>query len=458
MRGDVRFHQPAIAADRVQIFGRSVNSGLGLIRGFIPGLELHMGDRQPVPIGFSPQGLSRVILVGARVAVVPGPSCSWSRDWLKIGRALDVDAAWELSQRRYAGEAIIKRLGEDFHAAIAAILPGVYISVGVIATTTGIGAGVGAIFGGVGAAPGAAAGFTVGVWILNVLGLGFLAVYVGKNIAQVAVHFGRATKIAWNSCGDSVAIDAAAKEYAEGIAVLFSLLIQAVIAYIAKKGMAAATEKLSTSSTGRALSKWCFNNRTKLEVDRIANEVLINPRAPDLVRGRIETAAEFFEQYRTRLDEFEGGLSQKKADKWYKAIDFSKPVKRKWLKKGDRLVAFANSDPAKVGNFYTKLGTGAENLGIVAKGRQFTIFEVLQDIEVLESRTSGLGPDARRAAHLGESPFTGTNYVDGGGVQYTLPSPKARLVEVRRGWPTQDRSLPPDVAAKNLKDILKGGN
>ena len=73
-------------------------------------------------------------------------------------RILDVNAAWSLSQRKYASAAILKHTRKDFSDLLQSLLPGLYLAFGVFLSSTLIftilGAGVGFFAGGVGAATG----------------------------------------------------------------------------------------------------------------------------------------------------------------------------------------------------------------------------------------------------------------------------------------------------------------
>src|SRR5580692_547347 len=112
----------------------------------------------------------------------PGPTTC---DPSVLERAGYVNTAWELAKARYVLKAIVSHTSKDFADIMASILPGVITAVEILAVSTGIGAGIGALAGGVGAGPGAAAGFAVGLEILDLLGVGFLAAYVGSKIGTV---------------------------------------------------------------------------------------------------------------------------------------------------------------------------------------------------------------------------------------------------------------------------------
>ena len=87
--------------------------------------------------------------------------------------------------------AVRKETGEALDDALSGILPALLMALVIVAASSLVGASLRAIGGGVvgfgvGAVPGAiaggAAGFSAGMWILEWMGLAFLAVHVGKNM------------------------------------------------------------------------------------------------------------------------------------------------------------------------------------------------------------------------------------------------------------------------------------
>src|SRR4029079_4067688 len=120
-----------------------------------------------------------------------------------------------------------------------------------------VGAGLGALAGGVGAAPGAVAGgslgLSIGLGILEWLGLGVLAVYIGSGLADVAKDLDPGAQMAWTSGGSATQIDAAARRMAGAVGRLFSLVLQGIVADVSARGMAAATKQLAASRLGASL-------------------------------------------------------------------------------------------------------------------------------------------------------------------------------------------------------------
>ena len=193
----------------------------------------------------------------------PGWSCP-TRDAGYLERAGNVDEAWELAKVRYATQAIARHTEGELAAIVEGLLPGLFGAIGLLLAATLVGGAAGAVFGGAGAIPaGAASGFGVGLAILEYLGLVFLAVYIGRHIGEASRHFVDGFGLAWNSCGQATAIDLAAREMAEGVGVLFAILIQALVAYALEKGFAATLKKVNGSKLGEPFGDW-FRDRYSL--------------------------------------------------------------------------------------------------------------------------------------------------------------------------------------------------
>ena len=291
--------------------------------------------------------------------------------------------AWRLAQDRYITQAIVDQTSRDFRDAIDSIIPGLLAAVGALLVTTGVGAAVGAIGGGVGAAPGAAAGFAIGLEILNWLGLGFLIAYVGTRINEVNRGFQKAIKLAWNSCGDYAHLDLAARQFAQAIGLIFSLLMQALVAFVAKEGFASASQKLSKTKAGKGLVAWLRRGEWTNDVQFWLNK-LGNPKAPELVQQRLMQTLDFLKERRIGPNNLR--FSEMPLDKqlgYLKGIDFHKDVRFRTLKVGEEVVQY--QDLAKTGNYFSQVGTSAENLGINSEGRHFVRYKVMKETTALDS-------------------------------------------------------------------------
>jgi hypothetical protein len=216
----------------------------------------------PLSLDTSPQPSSR--------GRTPGPDGGPADDLLSVPRGVgDVADAWALAADKYVRAAIARQLGDDFRAVVDGLLVGLLVALGGLITTTLIGAavggGVGALAGGVGAGPGAAygarLGFLVGQWLLEWLGVAFLLKYVFDHFGKLADHFAAAVKTAWGANGSPAAIDAAARQFADGVALFFSLLVQGLILYLTR---AAAEGKLAAAVAALRSSK-LFKKAARME-------------------------------------------------------------------------------------------------------------------------------------------------------------------------------------------------
>jgi hypothetical protein len=218
--------------------------------------------------------------------VTPAPlGTEQSRGMLEYARRLGyVDDAWTKCQMAYANESIIRHVGEDAATILEGILGGLIMALAGLVLTTAIGAliggAVGALGAGVGALPGAIAGAEFGLMIGNGIlawaGLGFLGLYLGSHLKEMGSQFRSGIHTAWNSGGNPLLIDVAAREFAEGIGVFMSLLLQAIVVYLtrgaSKQGSAASLSKLRESMFFKKcpdLETWLVRNFPKLRAKYI---------------------------------------------------------------------------------------------------------------------------------------------------------------------------------------------
>ncbi|MBI3348945.1 MAG: TNT domain-containing protein [Burkholderiales bacterium] len=203
--------------------------------------------------------------------------------------------------RNHAPAAILRETGHAIAELVKGLLPGLLMMLAVVGATTAIGGAAGGVVGGivgffggagVGAVPGAAAGaatgaelgLSLGITILTWLGLGFLIVAIGEGLAELGSHVAHATVRAWNAHGHPQRrreIDAAGEEFATSVALLFKLILMAIVARLTMRQAGAATEDtialLRKSKLGEGFAEWVAANREAL---------LKNPR----LRGRQKPA------------------------------------------------------------------------------------------------------------------------------------------------------------------------
>ena len=96
---------------------------------------------------------------------------------------------------------------------------------------------------------GASAGFEAGMALLDALGLGFLFAYVSDKLPRVCSLLRSGLRRAWDApdCSyglEDSEIDAAARDIAQALALLFSLILQAIVAFLTAKGAQSAAERL----------------------------------------------------------------------------------------------------------------------------------------------------------------------------------------------------------------------
>ena len=263
------------------------------------------------------------------------------------------------------------------------------------------------------------------VLILIALGtLGFAAFQVGGEL-------GSYLRIAAEAKSEAD-LDEAARHLAVAVSTIGVTVFVALIMKAGAKlgGPAGAMAAARLGFFGRSVEEWLI--------------VLGKPKAPPLVRERLETALEFF---RDRIPGKEAGS----IEGYIKGIDLAKPVARVSLDPGKELAMFG--DKKAPGSFYTKPGTGMDRLGIhdesLKKGpfgteavrpREFLRLRVVSRIEALESIA---GPAKDTWSIKGTQ-----QYVGGGGTQSMIPD----MAELIRSG--QVKVLNPPISAEAfLKDL-----
>lgn len=177
--------------------------------------------------------------------------------WVLLRRAACVKEAAERARGRVPA-VVLRETGEAIEALIEGLLPGLLMMMAVLGVSVGIGgaagAAIGALAGGVGALPGAAigakAGASVGIWLLTWLGLGFLAVEIGRGLVELGGRCLDAVRIAWDAHGQSdreARIDRAADGLAEAVALLLKLILMAIVARLTMSQAGAAGRSAASS-------------------------------------------------------------------------------------------------------------------------------------------------------------------------------------------------------------------
>jgi hypothetical protein len=170
------------------------------------------------------------------------------------------------------------------------------MALAIVAGCTLVGLSLGALGGaiagaGVGAVPGAIAGsstgFSAGMWILEWMGLAFLAVHVGKNMYQVTRLVESGFNDAWGTGARDVfglnswdrmhyghdkipghsQVMAASRKFARAVAVLIRLVLEGVVLYLTARGVAKLPElvaQLRNSRLGEGFAVWVEKNHQRL--------------------------------------------------------------------------------------------------------------------------------------------------------------------------------------------------
>lgn len=203
-----------------------------------------------------------------------------------------VTALW--FAKGYLPSAVRRETGEALDEVLSAILPSILMALAVVAGSTLVGITAGALTGGllgagIGAVPGAIAGgnlgFSAGMWILEWMGLAFLAVHVGKNMHEVTWMLKRAFDTAWGfeardrfglSSSDKMSqfnmpgfsqVTQSAQMFAQAVAILIRLVLEGIVLYITARGVAQVPQlvaQLRTSRLGAGFASWVGKNHQRL--------------------------------------------------------------------------------------------------------------------------------------------------------------------------------------------------
>jgi hypothetical protein len=158
-------------------------------------------------------------------------------------------------------EAIQKETGYEISSLLAGLIPGLLQMVVIVGATTFLGAAIGGIvgffFGGAGAIPGAAVGgelgLDLGVAILTWLGVAFLVVSIARGFGEMLDALRNGIEWAWAArnlpkAAEAKQVNAAARELARSVGILFRLILQAIVVYLLKKAAVGATRGAMTTA------------------------------------------------------------------------------------------------------------------------------------------------------------------------------------------------------------------
>ena len=110
------------------------------------------------------------------------------------------------------------------------------------------------------------------------------------------------------------------------------------------------------------------------------------------------------------------GWDEARISKNLRGIDFSQPVDVVTLPKGTKLSQW--NYPGEMGNYYTDLGAGPENLGVYTRGRVESVVSLQDDMQALRSITA----NATDTWSVPPNEFSPGLSVEapGGGIQYFI--------------------------------------
>ena len=153
-----------------------------------------------------------------------------------------IHQAWALARTRYVARAIRRSTNAEFQQVIHGASDALLLRFGHVGGTAAFGRATGGSVAGFGlgvealtdAMAGARLGSSLGMGLLDWLGLGFLVGGVANHLDVFGTTLARGTRTAWNSGGTPQSIDSAACEIADAFGIFFGLLLRAIVADMAK--------------------------------------------------------------------------------------------------------------------------------------------------------------------------------------------------------------------------------
>jgi hypothetical protein len=311
-------------------------------------------------------------------------------------RAEAVYDAVRIGQQR-AGAAILRETGHAIEELIKGLIPGLLMMMVTVVATTVIGGVIGAVigffFGGAGAAPGAVIGadlgMSAGMAILTWLGLGFLAVGIAQGFGELIGALSHATKRAWNapdSPRTRAEVEAAGDEYAYAVALLFKLILMAIVARLTMGQAKASTQEtlalLRKSKLGEGFAAWVAKNQEAL---------LKNPRlrpkpkptqseapvstATTPSKAKVESAKPKTEP-QAKSAKLKPGSSEHKADRWQRYQDRGgKKSYDQWSKQYDTNMQNYQHGLARESQYRDAMGANQGSIKTSLSNRQIDILK-----------------------------------------------------------------------------------
>ena len=234
-----------------------------------------------------------------------------SRLYKKIDQKIkDFQTAYQLSKAVFP-QVFAQRLGEGAKELIEGLITSMLVAAGVLITTSAIGALIGAFFGGVGAAPGALLGFELGMWVLEWLGLGFLAVWAGSKLGQVFSALGTFVNKVWNANGDQEALLQAGVSLADSMAILSVAVLQVLVTIGLAKGIGYLASKLSNSSFAGKVGLPKLTRYIESQMNKAQEGIKSNPTTAKIQEGaRVTSPKVVANRIKTRVSKIPLGMKQ----------------------------------------------------------------------------------------------------------------------------------------------------
>ncbi|WP_020466297.1 DUF6861 domain-containing protein [Singulisphaera acidiphila] len=168
-----------------------------------------------------------------------------------------VAEAWERARFRFIETAIASQTSDEFLSLIRNLVGVLTMSVDVMGETNA--GGVSALGVGVAGLPGTAigtgAGYALSVQLIEGLEAGFLLADIAPHLEAVDRAFAKGVKEAWESSGSPLRIHAAARIMADAVGIFFSLLLQGLIAFLAREMGGKARGRLRVALADRKETK-----------------------------------------------------------------------------------------------------------------------------------------------------------------------------------------------------------
>lgn len=241
-----------------------------------------------LPSPFRPAAARALDPQGKRPA---GPQCG-TRDPWRRQRAGFVVRAWEQARLELIDTAIGRHTGAAFHGAVGRVVAEVLAWVDILALTNS--GELGALGTGPKGLPsrsvGTGTGYALALRLLGELAAGALSAPIVERLDGIDRAFSRAVELAWNSSGSRLELRASADAMADAVGAFFGLLVQALVAHLARElagpargRLRPALERLSAArlfAESDGLDVWVLRH-----YDTVRDQLMTGEHVPSLLRS-----------------------------------------------------------------------------------------------------------------------------------------------------------------------------